>query len=304
VTARIVTHQKAFAALAELSSMRRRRVLAGGAAAVSTVLAGCAHPAVVLDMDDASSSDIADEVSATVDAGSVEARVLADAIANGSATRRGRTDLFYGDDPVRFDGAFYDVTVTELDTETVTVYEVRLDFDPADATPDRGEIAYRDLPAVDRERLAPLVSRDHPTSDGYDVGFEYGTASDHPNESVLVPDQQYDIVVHDGDPIRVAVETDTGTESEYRYEATEVAASVDTYADRIQDRYLFTLAGLSESEREVVQNAIDGGHFTDNDAFQSVVDRIRHHDGITVDDFYGTWLLEYDGVDYLAYAEW
>jgi hypothetical protein len=284
--------------------MRRRRFLATGAAAVSAALAGCAHPAVVLDMSEATDDDIADEVSEAVQPGSTEYRIAQSAIENGSATWRGRTDLYYSDDPVRVDGAFYAVETTELDTSSVTVYDVRLDFDPADATPDRGEIAYAELPETDRERLDRLVDADPPTGEGYDLGVQYGPAEDVDGDSVFVPDQQYDIVVHDGDRIRVDVTAETETVTEYRHELTEVAASVDAYADRIRDRYLFALSGLSEAEREVVQRAIDSGHFTDNDAFQSVVDRLREHDGINVDDFYGTWIVDYEGTDYLTYAEW
>jgi hypothetical protein len=35
-----------------------------------------------------------------------------------------------------------------------------------------------------------------------------------------------------------------------------------------------------------------------------VVDRIRRHDGLEIEEFYGTWLLRYEGTDYLTYAKW
>ncbi len=155
----------------------------------------------------------------------------------------------------------------------MTVYEVRIDFDPADSTAEIGEIAYEDLPATDRERLAPIISDDNPPSgDGYDVGVGYGTAEEVGDGSVFVPERQYDIIVHDGDRYRVTVSTRTTTETEYRYEATEVASGVDSFADQIRDQYLFTLTGLSDAEREVVEEAIDGGYFQDDEAFRSVTD--------------------------------
>jgi ferritin-like protein len=83
-----------------------------------------------------------------------------------------------------------------------------------------------------------------------------------------------------------------------------VAPDTETFADRVRDRYLFVLSGLSDAEREVVEESIDGAYFEDDEAFRSVVDRIREHDGISEDDFYGTWLLEYEGTEYLAYVEW
>jgi len=284
--------------------MRRRQFLASGAALLPVALAGCAHPAVVLDLNEATADTIADEVSTTAASGSPEYAVVEDALANGSATRRDRRDLFDRDETVRFEDAFYSVSATRLGSREVTVYEVRVDLDPTDATPDLDEIEYGDLPAVDRERLDPVVDGDHPNQEGVDVGVSYGTAEEVGDESVFVPDQQYDVLVHGGDRLRVSVESRTATETEFRYEVTEVAPDVESFADRVRERYLFALSGLSDAERNVVENAIDGAHFEDTDAFRSVVDRIRDHEGIHVSDAYGTWLLEYEGVEYVTYVEW
>ena len=285
--------------------MRRRQFLASGTALLSVAVAGCGHPSVVLDMDDATAADIADEVSMSPSPESAEYTVASEAVENGSATRRGRSELFDRSDTVRIGDTFYEVSETALESSDVTVYEVRIDFDPADSTAEIGEIAYEDLPATDRQRLDPIISDDsQPTGDGYDVGVGYGTAEEAGDGSVFVPERQYDIIVHDDDRYRVTVSTRTTTETEYRYEATEVASGVDSFADRIRDQYLFTLSGLSEAEREVVAEAIDGGYFQDDDAFRSVTDRIREHEGIEVTDSYGTWLLEYEQVEYLTYVEW
>ncbi|WP_336330996.1 hypothetical protein [Haloarcula sp. CGMCC 1.2071] len=285
--------------------MRRRQFLASGTALLSVAVAGCGHPSVVLDMDDATAADIADEVSMSPSPESAEYTVASEAVENGSAMRRGRYELFDRTDTVRIDDAFYEVSETALESSDVTVYEVRIDFDPADSTAEIGDIAYEELPTADRQRLDPIISDDNPpTGDGYDVGVGYGTAEEVGDGSVFVPERQYDIIVHDGDRYRVTVSTRTTTETEYRYEATEVASDVDSFADQIRDQYLFTLSGLSEAEREVVEEAIDGGYFEDNEAFESVTDRIREHEGIEVTDSYGTWLLEYEQVEYLTYVEW
>jgi len=285
--------------------MRRRQFLASGTALLSVAVAGCGHPSVVLDMDDATAADIADEVSMSPGPESAEYTVSSEAIENGFATRRGRYELFDQTDTVRIDDAFYEVSETALESSDVTVYEVRIDFDPANSTAEIGEIAYEELPTADRQRLDSIISDDNPpTGDGYDVGVGYGTAEEVGDGSVFVPERQYDIIVHDGDRYRVTVSTRTTTETEYRYEATEVASDVDSFADQIRDQYLFTLSGLSEAEREVVEEAIDGGYFEDNEAFESVTDRIREHEGIEVTDSYGTWLLEYEQVEYLTYVEW
>jgi len=83
--------------------MRRRQFLASGAALLPVALAGCAHPAVVLDLNEATSDTIADEVSTTAAAGSPEYAVVETALANGSATRRDRRELFDRDETVRFE---------------------------------------------------------------------------------------------------------------------------------------------------------------------------------------------------------
>jgi hypothetical protein len=283
--------------------MRRRQFLASGVALLP-FLAGCAHPSVVLDMDEATDEDVADEVSTPVDAGSTESAVVEAALENGTATRRSRTELFDREETVRFDGAFYEVASTELESGEVTVYDVLVEALPADATPDVGEVAYADLPEVDRKHLEAVVGSGLDDSNREQLGVGYGTADEVGDESVFVPEPQYDVLTHDGDRYRVTVESRTTTETEYRYELTEVAPDVETFATRIRDRYQFELAGLSEAERDVVEAAIDGGHFEDSDAFRSVVDRIRDHEGIDTTDAYGTWLVEYENTAYVTYVEW
>lgn len=284
--------------------MRRRQLLASGTALLSVAGAGCGHPSVVLDLDEATADDIADEVSVRADPGSEERDVVTAAVENGSATRSGQYDLFDRTDTVRVDDSFYEVSETRLESREVTVHEVLVDFDPADPTPAIGEIDYEDLPEFDRQRLAPITSEEPPSQDGPEIGIHYGTTEEIGNESVLVPDQQHDIVVHDGTRYRIETESRTTSEAEYRYEVSEVTSSVDAFAERVREQYLFVLAGLSDAEREVVEEAIDSGYFQDDDAFQSVVDRIRAHEGLNVADFYGTWLLENDGIEYLTYVEW
>ena len=284
--------------------MRRRQLLASGTALLSVSIAGCGHPPVVLDLNEATDEDVAGEVSTSPEPGSEEHGVVTSAIENGSTTRTGRRELFDRTDTVRVGDAFYAVSETRLESSEVTVYEVLLDLDPDDATAELGEIAYEDLPETDRRRLESIVSEDPPGRDGYDVGVGYGTAEEVGNGSVFVPERRYDVLVYEGSRYRVAVDSRTAAQAEYRYEATEVAPDVGTFADGVREQYLFRLSGLSSAEREVLEEAIDGAYFEDDEAFQSVVDRIREHEGIEVEDFYGTWLLEYEDTEYLAYVEW
>lgn len=93
--------QKAFGRRAVTSGIRRRQFLASGTALLSVAVAGCAHPDVVLDIDVATADEIADEGSMPVDPGSEEYIFVTSALKNGSATRRGRYELFHRGDTVR-----------------------------------------------------------------------------------------------------------------------------------------------------------------------------------------------------------
>ncbi|PSP50123.1 hypothetical protein BRC75_01760 [Halobacteriales archaeon QH_7_69_31] len=283
--------------------MRRRQFLAGGTALLSVAVAGCGHPNQVLDLDEASDEDIADEGSTRVEPGSEEYRVLTSARDNGSATRTGSYELFYRTDTARVDGTYYEVSETRLESYEKTVYNVDVDLGPDNSTAERGEVAYEDLPEFDREKLAviPNASTDDRQ---HNVNVDYGSAQEVGDRSALVPDPQYDIVTHEGDRYRVAVESRTESGREYRYEVTEIAPDVDSFADQVREEYLFALTGLSAGEREVVEEAIDGAYYEDDDAFRSVVEKIRAHEGLNVEDSYGTWLLSYENVEYLADVEW
>jgi len=284
--------------------MRRRQLLGTGTTLLASVLAGCGHPPVVLDMDEATDEAIADRGSTLARPDSEEYGVVTRARENGTATRQGSYDLFGHVDVVRVDDRFYEVSEDRLESSEVTVYEVYVDLDPENPTADLGEIAFEDLPAVDRERLAPVVTERTENDDvRHDVAVDYRTATGA-NGSVFVPERQYDIVVHEGRRYRVAADSRAAPEATYRYAVTEAAPDVETFAAQVRERYLFALTGLSEAEREVVEMAIEETHFEDSDAFRSVVDRLREHEGFEVETGYGTWLVEYEGGEYVTYAEW
>jgi len=288
-----------------VADMRRRQFLAGGSALLSVTVAGCGHPDEVLDLDEASDEDIADERSTRVEPGSEEYRVVTSARDNGSATRTGSFELFDWTDTARVNGTYYEVSETRVESTEKTVYDVDVDLDPGNRTAEVGETAYEDLPAFDREKLALIPSSDESTADTPSaVAVDYGTAAEVGDRSVFVPERQYDVVTHDGHRYRVAVDSGTAPEAVYRYEVTEVASDVETFADRIRERYLFALTGLSDAEREVVEEAIDSAYYEDDDAFRSVVEKIRDHERLEGEDTYGTWLLTYEDEEYLTDVEW
>jgi len=285
--------------------LSRRQFLSALAAAGVGSVAGCGHPPVVLDMEEATSSDIADEASTTPEPDSEEHALVTSAIEKGSATRSGRYELFDRTGVVRVDGSVYEVSETRVEESELTEYELYVDVDTSDVTPELGAIAFEDLPAADQRRLEPVLDGSTRTpGDGYEFAVSYGSAAEVGNDSVLVPERQYDVLVHGEDRYRLALDSSTAPEATYRYEVTEIAPDVESFADQLREQYLFALTDLSEAERAVVEEALDGTYYENDDAYRSVVDRIRSHEGLTVTDSYGTWLLAYEGVEYLTYADW
>lgn len=287
------------------TDMRRRQFLATGTAILTTAVAGCGHPTVVLAMDAATARDIANQMSIRTETGSEEQTLVTTALENGTATRQGRYALFDRTNTVEVNGTFYEVSETRLKSSEVTIYEVSIDLGTDDATPEIGAIEYDALPEVDKEKLDPVFVGDAATSQPeHAVSVEYGTADAVGPESVFVPERQYDVVVHDGNRYAVAINSKTAPEAEYQYQVTEVAAGVDAFAQQLREQYLFELGDLSDAEREIVEEAIESGYYEDDDAFRSVIEKIRAHEGLAVHDSDGTWLVEYEGDEYLADAQW
>ena len=256
-------------------------------------------------LEAASDEDIADKASTTAEPGTEEYWVLTSARDDGSATRSGRNELFDRTDTIRVDRAFYEVSETRTESSEARVYDADIAFNPDDTKAEVGEVAYEDLSEYDREQLSFIVDDREPADEeGYNVNVDYGTAEAVGDRSALVPEQEYDVVTHEGDRYRVEVESRTVPENEYRYEVTEVAPDVEAFAGQVREEYLFALTGLSKAEREVVEEAINGAYYEDDDAFRSVVGEIRDHEGLNVEESYGTWLLSYENEEYLTYVEW
>lgn len=283
--------------------MRRRSFLATAATAVALPLAGCAHPADgslsmgALDGDSA----IADRYAgSTADLPQDRRALLAAAIAGEAPTREGRYPPYESDRPLAHEGAYYRISHEVVDSRTAIQYTIQVDYDPASAP--SPVIAYEDLPAVDREALGELLPPrgDPPDSDGFDVGRSYRYPD--VSESVLVPEPEYEGISHDGSTYRVGIEGSREvTVQTYEYGAERVADSAAELGQQLREQYLFTLSGLSDAEREIVDEAIDGSYFPDgeaSDAFRSLADRFRTRDGIETTEHGGTWLARYDGTIY------
>lgn len=284
--------------------MLRRQFLAT-TALLTVPLAGCAHPPNVLDMREATDDTLADEMSRTVSPESDGYEVMRDAIGNESATVAGTSPPIDPAATMRFRDRYYEVAATEVGSRERTRHDIRIDYNPE--TSEAGEtIEYADLPAVDKEALDGLIppERDPPEQDGFEIGTTHLYPEHATERSVLVPTQQYEFVRYQGETYRIQVTDGTVTEVTYRYEVTEIAASTAVFASQLRATYQFELSELSAAEREVVETAIESGYLEEADeAFRSVIARLRAHEGLETSDAYGTWLVAYQGAPYIAYAE-
>ncbi|PSQ15739.1 hypothetical protein BRD00_13300 [Halobacteriales archaeon QS_8_69_26] len=270
-------------------------------AAVVPWVSGCAEPSAVLTMDEVSDGEIATRASRDV-SGHPEVRgIVAEAVGEGSATTTGRRPPMDGEDPVAFEGKFYDLTVTETDQWEAPQYDIEVDYDgeePADTPVD-----YEDLSALDRQTADRLLPppEDHPDDEGYDFGVSRVYSDGEAEASVFVPEPEYDAVVYEGTTYPIRVEGPrTVTVSEYRYEADLLAEDAATFGASVREEYLFELSGLSADERDVVSEAIDEGYYEGEttEAFESLVDRFRANDAVESDEWGGEWITRYDDTVY------
>ncbi|MDY6779012.1 MAG: hypothetical protein SV760_00370, partial [Halobacteria archaeon] len=106
----------------------------------------------------------------------------------------------------------------------------------------------------------------------------------------------------------VRTDTDEVTVNVYSYTAEMVFENATEYARSLRQRYMFRLADLSEDERSVLREAIDGGYYaenTDDRAFGSLIKKLRRHESITGnDDTSGEWLVRYGGDTYWVEASY
>lgn len=265
-------------------------------------LAGCSAAGSIA-MTDVDDDGLAAEASRSLPPKHADAErsLVRSAVENGSATANGSSPPVDADGkPFAVDGAYYDLSVESVGEHTETRVSLEIDYN---GTTDGQAVAYEDLSPADRSLVDSLLppERDHRT-DGYDMGVSkrYG---DSDVESSVLLSGEYEALEYDGERYPIEVDSRAVTVTTYRYTAEEVAANSIEYAESVRDRYLFTLSGLSDDEREIVDEATDGTYYADSsndDAFQSLLDRFAEHDAVVRTDYRGEWIVRYDGEIYWA----
>lgn len=276
-----------------------RRGFLRSVAGVSVVaLAGCADPRAVLTLNEVDNSGIADRVAVEIDESD---DVVVSAVENGTYTTEGDSsglEAPFEARPVVYEGTYYDITV-----EATTVSEDRLYLLRVENVGDEsveGEVAYEELTDADREALNAALDAEGASEEGFEGGTEFLYSEEEAADSVLVDGAT---VVYEGSRYSVEGERrETVGRSEYTYTANEVAGSADEFGDWARDTYMFVLGTLSEEERGVVEDAIDGGYYegTVTDGYEGIARRFHSHEAVTSDDRGGEWVVEYDGTTYWA----
>lgn len=285
--------------------MSGHRVLAVGGLVLLTILAGCSA-AGSLSMEQVTDEELAEQASRSVNTVGTElddSRLLVRrAIENGSATAQRRSPPVETGLPFAYESRYYELSWTVTDRESGTSVQIAVDYNGT--APDVETVTYENLSTRDRAVLDEILpSRIDRRTEGYDFGVGATYNATEENRSVLLSDEPhaisyegetYPIDIRDPEPITVRT---------YRYTANVVANDTSTYARQLRETHLFTLSDLSQDERAIVEEAVNGSYYAENDddeAFQSVLDRFRGHAALKANEYRGTWLVRYDGEVYIA----
>ncbi|MFW6321379.1 MAG: hypothetical protein ACOC0Z_05965 [Halohasta sp.] len=306
--------------------LSRRRLLAACATGATAVLAGCVDPDVAMFVERmANDRAIGEQASVDADRYDDHRSLIANATdADTNTTTEAPSDSsanrppFEPDRPVAYDGTVYD-----FDWESTGRVESHTEYAISLAVTDRDpEVAFEDLPEIDRERLdrAPefFEQVEAEQDDDEDDEDESADAEEQPrfevqhrytdaerDASVLVPEPEYEVIGIDGHSVGVDVESRTVDREIYRYEASERASTVAGFGEAIREAHQFELRGLSAAERDFFESVIEEGSYyqgsfgdDDEEAFERFADRIVQEPALFVEGTQGEWLVAYDGDDY------
>lgn len=290
--------------------MNRRAVLALAASGMTAAIAGCSAPSVSYQMEELEWNNLYDALTTETDPDDDAFDLINQS--NGGTT------------PVTIDGevapvnegiyhhednAYY-VTYEKGDITSEQV-EVLLITEQADQSND---LQYSDLPKQDADSVAELVTSDRDrmsflyseeevnSSEIIDESLDYGEYRDI--DDLAGADIAAVTVSYDGDSWHVVgVKGPTIPTHEYEYTVSLVAENESAFTDWVEEELLIDLDGVSGDQREIVEDAIDGGYQSHSveTPYVELTDLFYGNRSIgEVDQTGGEWVVEYDGVLYRA----
>ncbi len=286
--------------------MERKAFAALGLLAL-VVLAGCSATGS-LSMNTADDAEIAEAASrpVVVDSPAPDDReVVREAIEDGSGAATATDPPVKRGLPLAYEDSYYEIDWNVTGTEPGTAFAVGVDLNgtaSADETVSFNELSERDRRLLG-DLLTTMSEREPRLRPGPELAIpeEYTTAET--NKSVLLSGE-YSAVRYNGTVYPFVLEERREvTLTRYRYTVSRAANSTGAYAQQLRDEHLFRLSGLSEAERSVVNEAIDGVYYaedTDDESFRSIMDRFSAESAIEADSYDGTWLVRYEGRVYTA----
>ncbi|SHG47236.1 hypothetical protein [Halobaculum gomorrense] len=208
----------------------------------------------------------------------------------------------------------------ELRSFSVTINPLRVD--EGAETPGPGDrIRFEELPAVDRRKFRELGFVDERP---FGIGTSLSYRPEAVEESVLVPEPEYSVIVWPDGPARFEVDGG-GSYTVYTYELTaDRVTSATAFGADVRERFGFSLAVLPREEREILDAAIDpetpapdgddysGYHVASDqepsDALRSLVNRFREREPVVFEwerrpepwRASGEYVVRYDGAVYWA----
>lgn len=173
---------------------------------------------------------------------------------------------------VEFDGRYHRIEYEQTGETAVPARELNVAWETGQQAPDDATVVgYDELPADDRRALDLAINPEEAAgergeeSDGHpsqrlEVGSYPAPYPDGTADSLLAS-RETTWVEWDGRVYEVQVGGEaTATRRTFEYRVTEVAASDEAFREHVVDRRLVVLEDLRESERAVLESALEGGY--------------------------------------------
>lgn len=298
------------------ASPSKRRVLQSIAAVSVTAVAGCVNPffgrgdscgaGTDFSATPATDADVATYASSNVgDLAPIVGRLVEDALAEGETSYSSYHEPDLHTEYVVRDGeqTYYRVAVQAGESVETTGYRYEVAFGddvPAPADGDR-VVAFADLPRPDRESFLGVLGKKaagvgKASGAHFTVTFAYADEATQ-ERSAFVPRTDVDYVRWQGTDLRLTFDEEHPVSVvTYSITADRIAESTAEFADRVLEDQGVVLDGLSADQRDIVEQAIDGGYSTCkpySEAFHDILKRLStgEHDFASFVRYAGTWYI-------------